>query len=207
MAPAQNLATQIPGYARDISGAVMEYDSALPEVHSALLVRSRNSEPSVAWETAPVPLDVATERVALSWLFGMDVDTERHRFQLVLDGKEWLMFDTPAASSLESFSVSGPQGSQLVLRPTRLDRHGDMFGFATLELPRALVTPGKSLRLEVRGDGTGSPIWYMTFRGAPSASCRYPASCAAMTVSVRRSCPTGHSVRRTLTVYGCNSVR
>ncbi len=172
LAPAQNLAIPIAGYARDLSGAVMEYDSALPEVHSALIVRSRNSEPSVAWETAPVPLDVATERVAFSWLFGMDVDTERHRFQLVLDGKEWLAFDTPAASSLESFSVSGPQGSQLVLRPTRLDRHGDMFGFATLELPRALVTPGKPLRLEVRGDGTGSPIWYMTFRGAPSASAR-----------------------------------
>lgn len=127
-ATAQNAPAPIPGYARDLAGAVMEYDSALPEVHSALLVRSRKSEPSVAWETAPVPLDASTERVAFSWLFGMDVDTERHRFQLVLDGKDWLAFDTPAASSLESWSVNGPQESKLVLRPTRLDRHGDMFG-------------------------------------------------------------------------------
>jgi hypothetical protein len=171
-AHAQSAPAPVAGYARDLSGAVMEYDSALPEVHSALLVRSRKAEHSVAWETAPVPLDASGEHVSFAWLFGMDVDSERHRFELALDGRAWLAIDTPPVSSLETWEIAGPQGSKLVLRPTRLDRHGDLFGFATLELPRALVVPGKTLHLEVSGDDSGSNIWYMTFRGAPRESAR-----------------------------------
>ncbi len=50
-----------------------------------------------------------------------------------------------------------------------VDRYGDLFGYATLRLPRADVTPGRPLALEVRGEDAGSRAWYMTFQHRFSA--------------------------------------
>jgi hypothetical protein len=50
-----------------------------------------------------------------------------------------------------------------------VDRYGDLFGFATLRVPRGDVVPGRPLVLEVRGEDAASRAWYMTFQHRFSA--------------------------------------
>lgn len=153
----------LPGYERDLAGVTIDYDSALPAITSALLVRSRREEHRIAWATAPVPEGHRGD-ATFAWLYGMDAEPEAHTFTLRC-GERTLRFRNPATSSLEPAEVN-EQGLALRLRPTRIDRHGDVFGFATLRVPPDLLAPGRPLELEVRGDDSGSRIWCMTFRGA-----------------------------------------
>lgn len=164
---AQTGSTWLSGYQQELHGEQIGYNSALPEVNSALLVRSLESERSIAWQTPPMPEVVPEEGVALTWLFGMDANPEQHVFRLLLNGEQLLSFQNPVAATTEAWSVSG-----LTFRPTFIDRHQDVFGFAVLQLPPELVTPGKSMKLEVVGESAGSWIWYMTFRHSPRETVR-----------------------------------
>lgn len=155
----------LPGYAQDVAGVTMDYESALPDVGSALLVRSRREEPRIAWRTAPVPAGAAGDATFV-WLFGMDADVEAHTFVLHCGGRE-LPFQNPATAPAAAWEVAG-NGLLLRFRPTRVDKHGDVFGFATLRVPKELLHPGAPLELEVTGEGRTSNVWYMTFRGAPA---------------------------------------
>ena len=157
------------GYAHDVAGVTIDYDSALPSVHSALMVRSRREEPRIAWQTQPLPGDLQGDATFV-WLFGIDADAEQHTFTLRCSGSE-VRFHNPAQSQLQTWEVEGG-GLRLRFRPTRIDRHGDLFGFATLRVPRELLAPGRPLQLEVTGDDSGSRIWYMTFRSSPEAGAR-----------------------------------
>ncbi|NQU47436.1 MAG: hypothetical protein HQ519_02215 [Planctomycetes bacterium] len=161
----------LSGYQVDVRGEVLGYESALPDVRSALLVRSQESERSIAWSTPPMPKDVAENGVALTWLFGMDANPEQHEFHLRLNGEELLSFQNPIRSSTAAWQVESGDVS-LRFRPTHIDRHEDLFGFAVLELPARLVTAGEPMTLEVIGESDGSPIWYMTFRHSPQESVR-----------------------------------
>ena len=46
------------------------------------------------------------------------------------------------------------------------DKAGDLFGYMVLRVPAKDFSPGKALLLEVKGDNSGSPDWYMTFQHA-----------------------------------------
>lgn len=177
----------LSGFESEIHGEQIGYESALPSVNSALLVRSLEAERSIAWKTPAMPEVVPEGGVSLTWLFGMDANPERHEFELRLNGKPLLSFQNPAVATLEPWSVSGGVVSgeisengepishppaEIVFRPTHIDRHQDVFGFAQLQLPADLVTPGKPMELEVVGESAGSWIWYMTFRHSPQESIR-----------------------------------
>lgn len=155
---------RLPGFAADVAGVTIDYESALPGIGSALLVRSRREEPRIVWTTAPVPAQHRGEATFV-WLFGMDASVDQHPFTLRC-GERTLRFENPATAPGAPWSVAG-DGLTLRFRPTRVDKHGDVFGFATLRVPGELLRPGEPLQLEVRGDASGSTIWYMTFRGAP----------------------------------------
>lgn len=166
VAPAQTPtpAAWLPGYAADVAGVTIDYESALPMVGSALLVRARVEEGRIAWTTATVPADHRGD-ATFAWLFGIDTDVGAHTFTLHCGATE-LRFTNPAHSEPTPWEVE-QDGLQLRFRPTRVDRHGDLFGFATLRVPQAMLTPGRPLQLAVRGDDRGSHVWYMTFRGVP----------------------------------------
>ncbi len=177
----------LSGFEKEIRGEQIGYESALPSVNSALLVRSLDAERSIAWQTPVMPEAVPEGGVALTWLFGMDASPEQHQFELRLNGKPLLTFLNPASETLEPWTIVGDvisgeiseQGeaishppAELIFRPTHIDRHQDVFGFAQLKLPAAMVTPGEAMTLEVIGESAGSWIWYMTFRHSPAESIR-----------------------------------
>jgi alpha-mannosidase len=168
----ESTATWHSGYAADDFGDVVTYESALPEANSSLLVRSQNAKYSIAWQTAHVPADFDSDSISFVWLFGMDANPEQHRFELRLDGKPVLDFHNPISSETPTWERVGPSGVRLQFHPTLIDRHGDVFGFSLLTVPREMVTAGKALHLEVVGESASSMIWYMTFRHAPKANAR-----------------------------------
>ena len=102
MASPQSDGQWLSGYQTEVKGEQIDYESALPDVRSALLVRSLEAERSIAWQTPVMPEVVPAEGVALTWLFGMDANPEQHEFKLLLNGKELLRFHKPATATTES---------------------------------------------------------------------------------------------------------
>ncbi|KAA3609501.1 MAG: hypothetical protein DWQ01_09215 [Planctomycetota bacterium] len=155
------------GYLEDVAGEIIPYDSALPEVDTALLVRSRRAEDFIEWRTQPLQMIEGTDHIDLVWLFGMDANPRQHRFTLHGNGKPWLVFENPGIAEFGHWRVDGDFGIHLDFHVTRIDRHEDVFGFAVLRVPVSKIMPGESLHLKVEGESAGSSIWYMTFRAHP----------------------------------------
>jgi hypothetical protein len=158
----------LSGYEADVRGDVLEYNSADPDVISALLVRSLSAERYIEWKTETVP-DSSAATASFVWLFGMDASPERHRFTLSVNGAETLDFRNPEVSTSEPWTVTGRNGARLTFRGTVVDRHGDHFGYALLRLPAADLPRGKPVTLRLTGESAGSRIWAMTFRSRVEA--------------------------------------
>jgi len=158
----------IPGFDARLKGEVLRYHAPDPDVTTGLLVRSADAKRSIEWLTAPVPADFDGEVAQFVWLFGMDVNAERHRFELSVDGQPWFGIHNPQDSTVRDWTLQGPKGSTLRFRATMIDRFDDLMGYAILRVPRAQLTPGKPLRIGVVGESAGSSVWYITFQAAVS---------------------------------------
>jgi len=154
----------VPGYEQRVSGEVLHYHSPLPEVEHSLLVRSEDASRSIEWLTAPVPEDLSGDFVEFVWMFGLQADSDRHGFQLHVDGEPWGEFRNPLTTAVRDWTLEGAGGSTLRFRATLVDRFDDLMGYATLRLPRDSVTAGEPVRLSVVGESAGSRSWYMTFQ-------------------------------------------
>ena len=162
----------IPGFGRRIAGEILSYHSPQPDIDRSLLVRSLDSERSIAWETAPVPRDHEGEWATFVWAFGIDANVERHTFELRIAGETWFHFRTPLNADVTDWVVTGRDGAELRFRATMIDRFDDLMGYAVVRLPRSVWSRGKPVRLEVVGESANSRTWYMTFMASIEESAR-----------------------------------
>ncbi len=151
------------GFARPLRGEKLDYHSPMPSVTTSLLVRSINATGDIAWITGPCPVWPAMEPAHFVWMFGIDVNEERHSWDLSIDGTVVLRFTNPAMSLTGSWTVEGTSGCSLTFHATMVDRHQDLMGFAVLTVAPPLLRPGQPLRIGVTGESAGSRVWYMTF--------------------------------------------
>ncbi len=159
--------TWLSGYADAVEGDPFDYHTPLADTGTALLVRSDRAHSAIAWRTAAVPAEAASgDHVQLVWLFGLDVAPTVHRFVLHADDQPLVSFHNPTEVSLEPWTIEGDHGASLTLRPTLVDRHGDLMGFACLRLPARLVTGGRPVTLRLTGEGGRSPVWFLVFQRA-----------------------------------------
>ncbi len=154
--------TLVNGYERSLSGDTIRYHSPYPNARSALLIRTEDGRKSIEWETEPVPIEAAGQRVSFVWLAGIDAGEDRHRFDLFVNEQPVLRFRGPRPPD-ENFRVTGPTGARLSFRATHTDRYDDLFGFMFLTLPTGLAA-GERLKLRVTGEAAGTQDWYMTFQ-------------------------------------------
>ena len=154
----------LSGYLADVSGAVMAYHSPHPEAQTALLARARREVQSVSWLTDTVPASLAADTVSFVWIAGLAGSKGLHDFDFAIGGTHAFSFTSIRDSTARDWSVAGADGSRLTFRATMVDQFQDVFGYMTLTLPRADVTPGAPLRLSVTGQDAESNDWYMTFR-------------------------------------------
>jgi alpha-mannosidase len=154
----------LQGYQETVSGGTIWYHSPQPDVRNALLVRSLDERDFIEWRSAPIPLDIKREYVTFIWIFGMDVDLDSHTYSLYINNQKWFRFANPKTSSTKEITVKGPENSELRFRVTLIDRHDDVFGYASMRLPARSFPPGEALNLKVVGETAGSRVWYMTFQ-------------------------------------------
>ncbi len=165
---ASRSAVYLGGYHRSLEGQTIEYHSSDPDVESALLVRGQTIAPSISWETDPVTSS-SSEYLQFVWLAGIECagfaqERESHTFSLLIDGQPWFTFHNAKDDTARNWKVSGQDGAELSFSAIMTDKAGDLFGHMTLKVPAKRFPAGKPLKLEVRGDNSGSPDWYMTFQ-------------------------------------------
>ena len=159
----------LPGYLAAVSGATMAYHAPHPDAQTALLARAMREVQSVAWVTDTVPAGLAADTVAFVWIMGLSGSKGVQRFDLSVQGAPRFSFRTAPDSTSGGFALLGSNGASFAFRVTMVDRYGDLFGYATLRLARADLTPGRPVALDVRGEDAGSRAWYMTFQHRFSA--------------------------------------
>ena len=158
----------ISGYHSSVDGETIHYHSPDPDADSALLVRGQNVALSISWETEPMP-DVHTDFTRFIWLAGIECagftgEVESHHFDFLINGQRWFTFRNAKDDTAKNWKITGKDGSELTFSAAMTDKAGDLFGYMVLKAPAKDFRPGKSLLLEVRGDNSGSPDWYMTFQ-------------------------------------------
>jgi alpha-mannosidase len=165
---AASVSEYLNGYHSSINGQTIEYHSSHPDADSALLVRGQTIAPSISWETDPLP-EASGDYLQFIWLAGIEcagfaAEKDIHAFDFLIDGQHWFTFKNAKDSTAGNWKVAGKDGAELSFAALMTDKAGDLFGHMTLKLPAKAFAPGKPLTLEVRGDNSGSPDWYMTFQ-------------------------------------------
>ena len=160
----------VSGYRSSANGETIHYHSPDPDADSALLVRGQDAAPSISWETDPMP-DVRSDFTQFIWLAGIECggfpgEVEIHNFDFLINGQRWFTFRNARGDAAKNWKITGKDGSVLAFNATMTDKAGDLFGYMVLKAPARDFPPGKALLLEVRGDNSGSPDWYMTFQHA-----------------------------------------
>jgi len=168
--PSDAADSYVGGYHSSIHGETIRYHSPDPDADSALLVRGQDVAPSISWETDPMP-DVHSDFTQFIWLAGIEGagfvgEVESHNFDFLINGQRWFTFRNAKDDTAKKWKVTGKDGSELTFNAAMIDNAGDLFGYMVLKVPAKDFPPGKSLLLEVRGDHSGSPDWYMTFQHA-----------------------------------------
>src|SRR5512138_2245656 len=157
-------AAWLKGYGRTVSGAEMAYHSPYPDISSALISRASDGTMPVEWETEPVPAEWKGGPATFVWLAGHATGKGGHRFDLALDGEAVLSFRTAPDPSRREWRETGASGVTLSFKTVMVDQFDELFGFMWLEVPEALLRPGRPLRLRVTGEAAGSNDWFMLFR-------------------------------------------
>jgi len=154
------------GYLKSIKGGTIDYHSPQPDVQTALLVRSLHSEDYIEWQTEAIPPDFREDFATFIWIFGMDVDSNPHNYDLFVNGDKWFRFSNPRVSTQKEWSIEGPNKAELLFRVTLVDRHDDVFGYASMRISSSALDKGKPLTIKVVGETAGSRVWYMTFQSS-----------------------------------------
>jgi alpha-mannosidase len=159
----------ISGYHTSVQGQTIDYHSPDPDADSALLVRGQTAAPSISWETDPMP-EKPNGFAQFIWLAGIEYagfteEPASHNFDFLINGQLWFTFrNSKDDKAKKGWAFFGRGGSSLAFNTTMSDKAGDLFGYMVLKVPAKDFPPGKPLLLEVRGDNSGSPDWYMTFQ-------------------------------------------
>lgn len=138
------------GYRAAVAGDTIEYHSAHPAAHTALIARANREQQRIAWTTDTVPTAFRGRSASFTWIAGVATGRGGTRFDLDVDGRPVLHFRTPENDSISSFTCTGADGAMLRFHGTLMDEFHDLFGNMTLTLPATFLQPGKPLTLALR---------------------------------------------------------
>jgi len=153
----------IRGYQKTISGTIFVYHSPQHDQTTSLLVRSREPERVISWQTAPIPERFTCDTATFVWMFGIDVNTDSHSYDLYVNDRYMLSFKNPVDTMKRVWKIRGKRGSELIFRSTMVDKYGDLMGYAFLSLPAGDYPENRPLTIRIEGEQAGSRTWYMTF--------------------------------------------
>jgi hypothetical protein len=153
------------GYKKDLQGFPFIYHSPVPGVNGSLIVRANKDFRPIVWETERLPENYRGKAASFIWAYGMDTDVKRYGFDLYVNDEKYFSFKNPADNDEKEWTVEGKDGASLTFNVTMVDKYKDQMGFAVLTLPGSILSPGKPVRIKVKGEETvDGRIWYMTFK-------------------------------------------
>jgi hypothetical protein len=166
----------LAGYHAAVAGERLRYHSFHPYARESLLTRVTDGRMAIEWTTAPAPDPLPAAPCTFVWIGAHSTGTSGgdRAFDLALDGRPALRFVTRAGGEAGNWTVRGADGVALAFRHVWTDHVGDAFGYVLLEVPAALLKPGRPVTVRVTGEAAGSRDWYMTFMYAfrPSVEAR-----------------------------------
>ncbi len=153
-------ANWLHGYHHKISGEEINYNSPIPSVNRALLVRATDGKMAIEWQTQAVPENIETDPLTFVWLAGLGSNWGNKKFEMFINQKPTFVIQTSKKSTWELKSADG-----FILRfeSVQQDQHGDLFGFMYLQCLRSKMTPGAALQIRLVGEAANSRTWMMTF--------------------------------------------
>jgi alpha-mannosidase len=157
----------INGYAKEIKGENISYDSAFPDYATmALLTRCTDGQKVIEWETAPVPQKIKGKYVYFSWVAAHSSGSSSgaRNFDLYVNDEKLLTFTTQPAHKTPDWRFVAADSSALVFHQTKRDGANDAHGLSYLRLPVSKLKPGMPVRLKIVGQAQNSNDWYMTFK-------------------------------------------
>jgi len=170
------------GWARGVEGRKLSYRWGYPGFAVSLLCRAVDETWAIEWEGEPAPAVSPDEPVTYVFHVGLNSGTSPHRFELQLDGRPLVTFDTAGGTENRAWTAEGRDGSRLQLLTTRIGSFDERFGFLALTVPRSrLGSPPTS--------ATSAPPrrWWSRPRAARSTVGTW----AQATRASRSGCPKG----------------
>ena len=151
----------LPGYAGKISGTDFNYNSAIPGLRDAMIVRATDGNWAMSWNTSVVPEGSDNQYISFIWAANINSTSGRIPMSLMFNGSHKIDFQL---SDAPAWKEESGKGLSLYFRRFETDRSGDYYGFMVLRVPVAAVRPGKSQEIRIVAGKTNSNAWYMTMK-------------------------------------------
>ncbi len=148
------------GWARSVEGRKLSYRWGNPGFAVSLLCRAVDTTWAVEWEGEAA--SGGGETVTWVWHVGLNSGTSPHRFELQLDGRPVVAFDTAGGTENRTWRVEGRDGARLELLTTRIGSFDERFGFMALTVPRARVGASPP-RFRIVPEVAGSQDYVLVF--------------------------------------------
>jgi len=149
----------LQGYGEKVKGTEFWYNSSIPDIHDAYLVRADEGNQTMVWRTEIVP-DHRADTVVFVWLTGLGANLGNAKMHLAINNSSAGSFST---ANLDSWDKSLDIGGSLSFRSTMRDAANDLFGFMFLRIPANQIPVGDALELSITGSASNSQAWCMTF--------------------------------------------
>ena len=166
-APAEPSAAVFPpgwkqGWARSVLGRKLSYRWGYPGFAVSLLCRAVDATWAIEWEGEPPPAASPDEPVTYVFHVGLNSGTSPHRFELQLDGRPLVTFDTAGGTENRAWTVEGQDGARLQLLTTRIGSFDERFGFMALTVPRSRLGDAPP-RFRIVPEAAGSQDYVLVF--------------------------------------------
>jgi alpha-mannosidase len=125
------------GFARSVEGRKLSYRWGYPGFAVSLLCRAVDATWAIEWEGEPAPAAPPDATVTYVFHVGLNSGPSAHRFEMQVDGRALVTFDTAGGTENRAWAVDGQDGARLRLLTTRIGSFDERFGFMALTLPRA----------------------------------------------------------------------
>jgi len=184
--PIQKNDLLLQGFESELKGNDFWYNSALPDVHDAYIIRATDGLQEMSWGTEAVPENVKEDYVAFAWIAGMGSNMGKVPMHFSVNGKEVGIFETGMD---KEWDKPLSNGGTLSFRTSLVDGANDLHGFMILRLPKNQVIEGQQVKLGIRGSASNSQAWFMTFKESIPTGMTYKAFPAVYEVDGKKKQP------------------
>ncbi|MDR3627165.1 MAG: glycoside hydrolase family 38 C-terminal domain-containing protein [Ignavibacteriaceae bacterium] len=155
------------GFSKPISGTVRVRYGFLLESDSVLTIRCLNNTDYIEWETGTVEPDVSGDDVTFVWggAYSCSKSPEPRSFSLFTNNKFQFSFATASRTTDDDWSIKNDSAAlsfKVVKIVPNNDGSKEFWGYFLLTVHRSELSADNTIRIKIKGDGSGSRHWYST---------------------------------------------